>query len=151
MCAKLACMGLNVCECTGKAESHPEDGYHHTVGWQRYCRKLTFRACRPRPILVMRSDWRWILGEGPNFYFSWGTKNCGGGRGLALSSTESSLVQTFCESCVHLDITHLAIHMTRGLVIQGCPTLNKLLTCMSVIWLLLLKVLHILHARTIPT
>ena len=28
-----------------------EDGYHHTVVWQRYCRKLTFWACRPRPIL----------------------------------------------------------------------------------------------------
>ena len=80
-----------------------------------------------------------------------GLKIVGGGRGLALSGTESSLVQTFCESCVHLDITYLAIHMTRGLVIQGCPTLNKLLTCLSVIWLLLLKVLHILHARTIPT
>ena len=28
-----------------------EDGHHHTVVWQRYCRKLTFRACRPHPIL----------------------------------------------------------------------------------------------------
>ena len=28
-----------------------EDGHHHTAVWQRYCRKLTFRACRPRPIL----------------------------------------------------------------------------------------------------
>ena len=27
-----------------------EDGYHHTVIWQRYCRKLTFQACRPCPI-----------------------------------------------------------------------------------------------------
>ena len=24
-----------------------EDGYHHTVVWQRYCRKLTFWGCRP--------------------------------------------------------------------------------------------------------
>ena len=29
---------------------------------------------------------------------------------LALSGRESSLVQTFCESCVHFDITHLSIH-----------------------------------------
>ena len=41
---------------------------------------------------------------------------------LALSGRESSLVQTFCESRVHLDITHPSVHMTRGFVIQGCPT-----------------------------
>ena len=35
---------------------------------------------------------------------------------------ESSLVQTFCESRVHLDITHPSVHMTREFVIQGCPT-----------------------------
>ena len=43
---------------------------------------------------------------------------------LALSGRESSLVQTFCESCVHLDITHPSVYMTRRFVIQGCPTLN---------------------------
>ena len=47
---------------------------------------------------------------------------------LALSGRESSLVQTFCESWVHLDITHPSIHMTRSFVIQGCPTLNRALT-----------------------
>ena len=44
---------------------------------------------------------------------------------LALSGRESSLVQTFCESCVHLDITHPSVHMTRRFVIQGCPTLKS--------------------------
>ena len=43
---------------------------------------------------------------------------------LALSGTESSLVKTFCESCVQLDITHPSVHMTQRFVIQGCPTLN---------------------------
>ena len=33
-------MGFNVFECAGKVIL--EDGYHHTVVWQRYCRKLTF-------------------------------------------------------------------------------------------------------------
>ena len=43
---------------------------------------------------------------------------------LALSARESSSVQTFCESCVRLDITHQSVHMARRFVIQGCPTLN---------------------------
>ena len=43
---------------------------------------------------------------------------------LALSARESSLVQTFCESCVRLDITHQSVHMARRFVIQGCPTLK---------------------------
>ena len=43
---------------------------------------------------------------------------------LTLSGRESSLVQTFCESCEQLDITHPSIHMTRRFVIQGCPTLR---------------------------
>ena len=30
-----------------------EDGCHHTVVWQRYCRKLTFRACRPQPDFML--------------------------------------------------------------------------------------------------
>ena len=30
---------------------------------------------------------------------------------LALSGRESSLVQTFCESCEQLDITHPSVHM----------------------------------------
>ena len=32
---------------------------------------------------------------------------------LALSGRENRLVQTFRESCVHLDITHPSVHMTR--------------------------------------
>ena len=40
---------------------------------------------------------------------------------LALSGRESSLLQTFCKSCVHLDITHPSIHMTRRFGTQGCP------------------------------
>ena len=44
---------------------------------------------------------------------------------LALSARESSLVQTFCESCVRLDITHQSVHMARRFVIQGCPTLKE--------------------------
>ena len=43
---------------------------------------------------------------------------------LALSGRESSLVQTFCESCEQLDITHPSVHMTRRFVIQGCPILS---------------------------
>ena len=43
---------------------------------------------------------------------------------LALSGRESSLVQTFFESCEQLDITHPSIHMTQTFVIQGCPTLT---------------------------
>ena len=42
---------------------------------------------------------------------------------LALSGRESSLVQTFCESCEQLDITHPFDNMIRRFVIQGCPTL----------------------------
>ena len=42
---------------------------------------------------------------------------------LALSGRESSLVQTFCESCEQLDITQLSVHMTQRFVIQGCSTL----------------------------
>ena len=45
---------------------------------------------------------------------------------LALSGRESSLVQTFCESCVHFDITHPSVHMTQRFVIQGCPTLTRI-------------------------
>ena len=45
-------------------------------------------------------------------------------RFLALSGRESSLVQKFYESCVHLDITHPSVHMARRFVIQGCPTLR---------------------------
>ena len=43
---------------------------------------------------------------------------------MALSGRESSLVQTFCEPCVHLDIAHPSVHMARRFVIQGCPTLR---------------------------
>ena len=32
---------------------------------------------------------------------------------FGISGRESSLVQTFCESCVHLDITHPSVHMTQ--------------------------------------
>ena len=45
-------------------------------------------------------------------------------RFLALSGRESSLVLTFCKSCVHLDIIHPSVHMTWRFVIQGCPTLK---------------------------
>ena len=41
---------------------------------------------------------------------------------LALSGIQSSLVQTFGESCVHIDVTHPAVHMTWRFVIQGRPT-----------------------------
>ena len=67
---------------------------------------------------MMWSDWGWSLGAGANFILA-------EGRFLALSGRESSLVQTFCESCVHLDITHPSIHMTQRFVIQGCPTSRK--------------------------
>ena len=43
---------------------------------------------------------------------------------LALSGRESSLVQTFCESCEQLNVTHPSTRMTRRFVIQGCPTLK---------------------------
>ena len=46
------------------------------------------------------------------------------GLKMALSGRESSLVQTFCEFCIHLDIAHPSVHMTHRFVIQGCPTLN---------------------------
>ena len=46
------------------------------------------------------------------------------GLKVRLSGRESSLVHTFCESCLHLDTTHPSIHTTRRFVIQGCPTLN---------------------------
>ena len=44
---------------------------------------------------------------------------------FGISGRESSLVQTFCESCKQLDITHPSIHMTQRFVIQGCPTLSS--------------------------
>ena len=47
------------------------------------------------------------------------------GLKIELSGRESSLVQTFCESCEQLDITHPFVHMTQRFVIQGCPTLIK--------------------------
>ena len=47
---------------------------------------------------------------------------------LALSGRESSLVQTFCKSCAHLDITHPSVHMSRRFVIQSCPTLKQLVS-----------------------
>ena len=50
---------------------------------------------------------------------------------LALSGRESSLVQTFCESCEQLDITHSSIHMTRRFVIQGCPIYLNTVTAHS--------------------
>ena len=53
---------------------------------------------------------------------------------LALSGRESSLVQTFCESCLHLDITHPSVHMTRRVVIQGCPTLIEKCQCITLVY-----------------
>ena len=48
---------------------------------------------------------------------------------LALSGRGSSLVQTFCEFCVQLDINHPSVHMTRRFVIQGCPTDHQHANC----------------------
>ena len=67
---------------------------------------------------MMWSDWGWSFGEGANFLAE-GLKI---GIFLALSGRESSLVQTFCESCEQLDITQPSVHMTQRFVIQGCPT-----------------------------
>ena len=44
-----------------------------------------------------------------------------------VSGRESSLVQTFSESCKQLDVTYPSIHMTRRFVIQGCPTMASAL------------------------
>ena len=49
------------------------------------------------------------------------------GLKFALSGKGSSLVQHFCQSCVHFDLAHVAIHMVLRFVIQGCPTLIILL------------------------
>ena len=59
---------------------------------------------------------------------------------LALSGRESSLVQTFCESCVQFDITHPSVHITQRSVIQGCPTLKTsvyifVYSAASTVWL----------------
>ena len=55
---------------------------------------------------------------------------------MALSGRESSLVQTFCESCVHLDTTHPSVHMTQRFVIQGCPKVTVILafTQRHILW-----------------
>ena len=53
-----------------------------------------------------------ILAEGLKIEIFW-----------ALSGRESSLIQTFYESCAHLDITHRSVHMSQRFVIRGCPTL----------------------------
>ena len=45
---------------------------------------------------------------------------------MAISSRQSSLVQPFCESCVHFDFIHSSVHMTQRLVIHSCPTLSLL-------------------------
>ena len=45
----------------------------------------------------------------------------------ALLARESSLVQTFYESCVDFDFTHSFVHMTLRFVIQVCPTLSDVL------------------------
>ena len=82
--------------------------------------KSTCKVLLDLCVLMMWSDWGWSFGEGANFYFSWGLKI----EFLAFSGRESSLAQTFCESCEQLDITHPSIHMTRRFVIQGCPTLK---------------------------
>ena len=46
MSVKLAGVGLNVVSVLERQRAILEDGCHHTVVWQRYCRKLTLRACR---------------------------------------------------------------------------------------------------------
>ena len=57
----------------------------------------------------MWSDWGWSLGEGTIFILAEGVKI----DFLVLLGRESSLLQTFCESSVHLDIAHPSIHMTQ--------------------------------------
>ena len=69
---------------------------------------FTWFVCVDDVVTLGVEPWR-----GCKFYFSRGTLSC----------RESSLVQTFYESCVHLDITNPPIHMTRRFVSQGCPTL----------------------------
>ena len=69
---------------------------------------------------MMWSDWGGALETVQIFILAEGLK-----KFLALSARKSSLVQTFCESCVRLDITHQSVHMARRFVIQGCPTLSK--------------------------
>ena len=61
-------------------------------------------------VLMMWSDWGWRLGEGANFYFSRGTKNWVFWHYQVQKAVWN---KTFCESCVHLDITHSSVHMTR--------------------------------------
>ena len=71
---------------------------------------------------------------------------------LALSGRESSLVQTFCESCEQLDITHPSVHMTWRFVIQGCPTLNDPISHLPPAWVFCdryyLQYLHVSDGRT---
>ena len=45
---------------------------------------------------------------------------------LSFSVNESSLTQSFCESCVHFGFTHSSVHINRRFVIQGCPTLSTI-------------------------
>jgi len=48
----LAGVGMDVCEYMLKWQrAILEDRCHHTVVWEKYCRKLTFRDCRPCPFL----------------------------------------------------------------------------------------------------
>ena len=51
VCVKLAGVSLNVCELLERQRAILGDKYDHTVVWQIYYSKLTFRACRPRPFL----------------------------------------------------------------------------------------------------
>ena len=77
------------------------------------CKVLTCFVC----VLMMWSAWGWRLGEVTNFYFSRGTKNWVFWHYQVQKAVWN---KTFCESCVHLDITHSPVHMTRRFVIQGC-------------------------------
>ena len=80
------------------------------------CKVFTSFVC----VLLIWSDWGGALERVQIFILAEGLKI----EFLALSGRETSLVRTFCESCVHLDIAHPSVHMTRRFVIQGCPTLK---------------------------
>ena len=56
MCAKIAGVNLNVCEYAGKAESCPENGFHHTVLCLMVLYKDDFSAMLALPIIMISSE-----------------------------------------------------------------------------------------------
>ena len=126
MCTKLAGVGLNVCECAGKAKNHPRrwvssrsslsflglgsvlvgltgDVSNISLKWShdKSILKVSLVLC----VLMMWSDCGWSLGEGAYFKISFWE---------ALSGGRSSLVQIYL-SCVHFDFAHLSVHMIQRL------------------------------------